>query len=179
MSIRIQNFLLIAAVTVCLAIIPDGSAGQAAPEGPLLFRIVLPHSTVCTGARQLETESELRNISGRPISLSPAGIRGQIQFTNRPSSLEDGFRSNGITADPPPNWTGKTITLAPGGSYRRILKLELAPDFFTDGIYRMQIEYSGAYGGSGHKGVFTGSIASNEVLFEIRECASPSAALNP
>src|SRR5208283_452136 len=114
-------FLALAAVMAC-----NGLLGQVTPEGPLLFRIVLAHSSVCVADRHLELESELRNISGHPVSLSPAGITAQVSFTNRACSLDDGFRSNTISTDPAPGWkSDKFVTLAPGESYRQTLRLEL------------------------------------------------------
>jgi hypothetical protein len=150
--------------------------GQATSSDTILFRIVLPHSTACVGDRHLEVESELRNVSDHPISLSPAGITAQVSFTNRACSLEDGFRSNTISTDPVPNWKGgKVVMLAAGESYRQVLKVELAPDFFTQGVYRIQISYSGKYGAGGREDLFLGTLNSNDVLFEVGDCvASPT-----
>jgi len=150
--------------------------GQAVSNGPILYRIVLPRATVCVGDRQLEVESELRNIGLHPVSLSPAGIRAQVSFANRPCSLKDGFRSNNISSDPNPAWKGGSIvTLAPGESYRKALKLELDPDFFPEGVYRVQIGYSGRYGAVGRAGLFVGMLDSNEVLFEVEDCSDSPA----
>jgi hypothetical protein len=86
----------------------------------------------------LEVEAELRNTSDRQLTLSPAGLLSQVSFTNRASSLEDGFRSKNSSHDPLPGWKGgKVVTLAPGESYRQVLKLELDPDFFSPGVYRV------------------------------------------
>jgi len=165
-------FLALAAVMAC-----NGLLGQVTPEGPLLFRIVLAHSSVCVADRHLELESELRNISGHPVSLSPAGITAQVSFTNRACSLDDGFRSNTISTDPAPGWkSDKFVTLAPGESYRQTLRLELDHEFFSPGVYRVQIGYSGRYGAGKQEGVFLGTSNSNEVLFEVvGDCASSPA----
>jgi hypothetical protein len=127
-------------------------------------------------SRELEVEAELRNISGRRISLSPAGLLAHVSFTNRASSLEDGFRSKESSNDPLPGWKGdKTVALAPGASYRQMVKLKLDPDFFSPGVYRVQISYSGKYGANGQAGLFLGSVDSNEALFEVDECPSSPA----
>ncbi len=153
-----------------------GTVGQPAPRGPLLFRIVLPRSTVCVGEHHLNVESELRNVSDHPVSLSPAGIKAQVSFTNRACSIGDGFRSNTISTDPAPGWkAGKVVKLGPGQSYRQTLKLELDPEFFQQGIYRVQIGYSGKYGAADQSELFTGALDSNEVLFEVSDCADSSA----
>jgi hypothetical protein len=150
--------------------------GQSTSSGSVLFRIVLPHSMMCVGDRHLEVESELRNVSEHPISLSPAGIRAHVSFTNRACSLEDGFRSTTISTDPASGWKGgKVVTLAPDQSYRQILKLELDPDFFVQGVYRVQIGYSGKYGAGGQAELFSETLNSNEALFEVGDCAGSSA----
>lgn len=144
---------------------------QTKPAAPLLFRIVLPRAVVCAEERNLEVEAELRNVSDHLVSLSPAGIRSQVSFTNRASSLEDGFRSKNSSSDPMPGAKeGSVVTLAPGESCRRVLKLELDRDFFPPGVYRVQVSYSGRYGGTKNRGVFLGSIDSNEALFEVDDC---------
>jgi hypothetical protein len=51
-----------------------------------------------------------------------------------------------------------------------VLKLELYPDFFSPGVYRIQISYSGRYGGARKEGLFLGTVDSNEVLFEVDDC---------
>ncbi len=51
-----------------------------------------------------------------------------------------------------------------------MLKLELYPDFFSPGVYRIQISYSGRYGGARKEGLFLGTVDSNEVLFEVDDC---------
>jgi hypothetical protein len=163
---------------LALAVVVASSSmlGQDPSDSPLLFRIVLPHSSVCVGDRQLEVESELRNISEHPVSLSPAGIRAQVSFTNRACSLDDGFRSNTISTDPAPGWkSDKLLTLVPGASYRQTLKLELDRDFFSPGVYRVQLGFSGRYGAGKQEGVFVGTGNSNEALFEVGDCASPPA----
>jgi hypothetical protein len=164
-------------LALTLWVVVSGSLlGQARSSDSVLFRIILPHSMVCVGERQLEVESELRNISKHPISLSRAGMRAQVSFTNRACSLEDGFRSSTISTDPAPSWKGgKVVTLATGESYRQTLKLELAPDFFVQGVYRVQIGYSGKYGAGGQGDFFLGTLNSNEVLFEVGDCTASSA----
>lgn len=156
--------LAVGAMTVA-----DG--GAQSTTQPLLFRIVLPHTVLCVADRRLEVEAELRNTSGRQLSLSPAGLLAQVSFTNRASSLEDGFRAMNRSSDPLPGWKdGKIVTLAPGESYRQVVKLELDSDFFTPGVYRIQIIYSGKYGGVKREGVFRGTADSNEALFEVDDC---------
>lgn len=152
-------------------LVPSAVLAQTKPAAPLLFRIVLPRAVMCIGDRNLEVEAELRNISDHTVSLSPAGIQAQVSFTNRASSLEDGFRSKNSSSDPlPGSKDGNVVTLAPGESYRRVLKLELDRDFFSPGVYRLQISYSGRYGGAKKEGVFLGTIDSNEALFEVDDC---------
>ncbi len=162
---------------VALGIVLSGSMlGQTVSNGPILYRIVLPRATVCVGDRQLEVDSELRNIGQHAVSLSPAGIGAQVSFANRPCSLKDGFRSNTVSGDPDPAWKGGSIvTLAPGESFRKTLKLELDPDFFAEGVCRVRIAYSGRYGGAGRTGLFVGMLDSNEVLFEVEDCSDSSA----
>jgi hypothetical protein len=85
--------------------------------------------------------------------------------------LEDGFRSKNIANDPLPAWkSGNVVTLAPGESHRQVLSLELDPDFFSPGVYRIQISYSGKYGGDKKAGLFLGRVDSNEALFEVDDC---------
>ncbi len=158
------------ALTVSL-LLASTVLAQAKPTAPLLFRIVLPRAVMCSSDRNLEVEAELRNISDHTVSLSPAGIQAQVSFTNRASSLEDGFRSMNSSSDPlPGSKDGNVVTLAPGESYRRVLKLELDREFFSPGVYRVQISYSGRYGGTKREGVFLGTIDSNEALFEVDDC---------
>ena len=175
MERRRKRGIQLRAVVLALSFVVSGTMpGQTTPSNPLLFRLVLPRSTVCVGERQLDAESELRNVSEHPILLSPSGIRAQVSFVNRASSLEDGFRSNTISTDPVPGSKGEVVTLAPGESYRRTLKLELAPDFFAPGFYMVQVGYSGRYGAGGREGLFLGTLNSNEVLFEVGGCAASS-----
>ena len=170
---------LLSLIMVVSAVISGGTPAQTRATAPVLFRIVLPRAVMCVGDRHLEVEAELRNISAHPISLSPAGIRAQVSFTNRACSLEDSFRSNSISADPVPGWkSDKVVTLAPGASYRHAFKLELDRDFFPRGVYRVQIGYSAMFGRSREENLFVGSVESNEALFEIDDC-EPSHAKKP
>jgi len=162
-------------LAVTLGVLTLCGAPGKPTSGPLIFRILLPHSAVCVGDRRIEVESELRDVSDHSIALSPAGVRSQVSFTNRACSLEDGFRSSTISVDPPRDWKeGKIVNLAPGQSYRQTLKLELDPKFFLQGVYRVQIGYSGKYGASDQGGLFAGTLDSNDVLFEIVDCNSSS-----
>ena len=95
MERRRKRGVQLLAVVLALSFVVSGTMpGQTTPSNPLLFRLVLPRSTVCVGERQLDAESELRNMSGHPILLSPSGIRAQVSFVNRACSLS----VNGPTA---------------------------------------------------------------------------------
>jgi hypothetical protein len=158
------------------AVLAGGTLTQKKPEPPVLFRIVLPCPEMCVGDRYLEVEAELRNISEHPISLSASGIRAQVSFMNLARSLQDGFRSNTISSDPIPDGrSNNVVTLTPGQSYRQPLKLELDHDFFSTGVYSVQIAYSGRYGAGRAEGLFLGTVDSNEALFEITDCESSHA----
>ncbi|MFN8007374.1 MAG: hypothetical protein U0V70_10190 [Terriglobia bacterium] len=165
--LRVLRYLC--AVLAVGAMTVDNIDAQSAVQ-PVLFRIVLPHAVLCVVDRHLEVEAELRNTSGRQLSLSPAGLLAQVSFTNRASSLEDGFRSKNSSSDQlPGRKDGKVVTLAPGESYRQVLKLELDPDFFTPGVYRIQISFSAGMAGL-RKKVSSGTADSNEALFEVDDC---------
>jgi hypothetical protein len=165
-EVRFLSPVFAATALICL-----NALAQTAATTPVLLRIVLPHAVMCGSDRHLEVEAELRNASGRAIALSPAGLLAHISFTNRASSLEDGFRTKASSNDPLPGWkSNKVVTLAPGMSYRQTLRLELDPDFFSVGVYRVQISFSGRYGGGKKEGLFVGAVDSNEALFEVNDC---------
>jgi hypothetical protein len=60
---RIRRLRLIGLALALGVVVSESILGQVTSSGPVLFRIVLPHSMVCVGERQLEVETELRNIS--------------------------------------------------------------------------------------------------------------------
>lgn len=68
------------------------------------------------------------------------------------------------------------VMLTPGSSHRRSILLPLADSFYrTDGIYRLSLSYSGdlqAKRGAGGKvsNLLKGTLDSNEIIFEIRDC---------
>jgi hypothetical protein len=168
-GVQLRRSIFLLAVMVPMSI-----SAQAPASAPLLYRIVLPHAVLCVVDRHLEIEAELRNVSDHQISLSPAGILSQLSFTNRASSLEDGFRTKSSSNDPLPGWKGdKVVTLAPGASYRQTVRLELDREFFSPGVYRVQASYSGRYGATKQEGLFLGTVDSNEALFEIDDCQPP------
>lgn len=171
MQLRFLHARCCVCAVLAIAVMMAAKASAQPTAQPVLFRIVLPRPVVCIADRSLEVEAELRNTSDRHLALSPAGLLSQVSFTNRASSLEDGFRSKNSSNDPLPGWRGgRVVTLAPGASYRQVLKLDLAPDFFSPGVYRIQISYSGRYGAVEKDGLFLGAVDSNEALFEVDDC---------
>ena len=174
--LRKAHGAIMALIVIVVVALSLPSMGQVPPvKSSLLFRIVLPRPSVCIGDDHVKVEAEIRNIGKNPIVLSPSGIRAVLSFTNMACTLEDGFRSNTITADPlKGRKSGEATVHLPGRSYRQTVAVPLDRDFFTEGIYRLTIGYSGKFGATDRKGLFRQSLTSNEVIFEVLSC-SPSA----
>jgi len=139
------------------------------PQEPLVFRIIPQDSTIASGAKFVTLDVELLNTTRHVVRLSPSGMGAQIGFSNRACSLTEPSRTQITSRDPWPEFRGKIISIPPGGTYRRIMKLDLDPEFFSPGIYTVTVMFSGTYGSEPRKDVFTGNLESNQVLFEIAE----------
>jgi hypothetical protein len=134
----------------------------------LVFRIIPVNSSLPSGSKFISIEVELSNTSQKTVRITPVGIGTQVSIAYRGCSMDDGFRDLSTNADPFPDFRAtKVISIPPGGTYRQIRKIELEPDFFKPGMYRMSMYFSGSVGG--RKDVFTGDLESNEVFFEIDE----------
>lgn len=165
---------------MCAMLVPKNlTAGKKSdkPNEPLIFRIIPENSTIPSGSKYVNIEVEIRNTSQQIVRFSPVGIGTQVIVANRPCSLSDGIRTQNISADPLPSFrTTKIISIPSGGTYQQTMRLELAPDFFTPGIYSISMYFSGSAGG--RKDVYTGELKSNEVFFEIAEPEDANSATN-
>ena len=147
----------------------------AQEKGKVALRITLSRTAVCQRTPYLEVEAELRNVSLTALRLSTVGLGASISFTNVPGSLEDGFRSSHTNVDPLSTLRetrSRIVTIGVGGSKRETLRIPLDQDFFTPGVYRLTVGYSGTFGDRSSKGRAIGWTDSNEILFEIEECKS-------
>jgi hypothetical protein len=153
------------------ALTPENlSAGNKSdkPDEPLVFRIIPENSTLPSGSKFINIEVEIRNTGHDTVRLSPVGIGTQVSVANKPCSLSDGIRAQNSSADPLPAFRAtKIVSIPPSGTYEQTMRFELAPEFFTPGMYRISMYFSGSAGGL--KDVYTGDLKSNEVFFEIAE----------
>jgi len=177
---RKLSALLIAVLFHGVALSSVSQARTALHEEPsaVVFRIIARENTVCLGS-SLRLEIELRNDSKRALRVQPNGISGVYSSTTRPAR-EQGFPEHANHYDLfhplPSDKQPPTVMLLPGRSHRRLISLPLSDDFYrTDGIYRLSLSYSGLLHASKESAntgptLFTGSLDSNEIIFEIQDC---------
>jgi len=159
---------------LCSSLAGMSQTAKASDE-PLIFRIIPQDSTIASGSKFMILNVELLNTTQHVVRLSPAGIGAQVGFANNACSLADGYRSRNTIVDPWPTFEGEIISIAPSTAYRQTMKVNLDPEFFTPGMYSVGIVFSGTFGGRNKRGVFTGSLMSNRVFFEVAEPLDSSA----
>jgi len=160
------TLVLTGVVTFLSAISLAGSE----PDDGIQLRILLPKSEICVQDKTLGFEIEVRNQSKGKMTLTPSAIGGRVLLSNRPMSIEDGFRSRTISAHPRGSaGLNENVVLEPGGMHRMALEIELDPEFFVIGVYRLKLELFGRFGVIAGKTAYT-DLASNEALFAVQEC---------
>jgi hypothetical protein len=136
-------------------------------QPPLKFTAIIQKPTVCSNGF-LEFDVELRNISLEDVLVEPRNAFYQMHFTK-----QNGHKV--ITGDPGPGSPVLTdyIKLKPGESHRQSRKYGLEGKFFqSPGTYKVVLTYGQFSAPSSLPNLFRGTIDSNLILFEEKDCTN-------
>jgi hypothetical protein len=146
------------------------SLGQAATNTgarerqPLRYRLIVSKPSVCPN-ESIELELELENASNHRVLIDPRALVHTVSISREGGGVgSTGDFMGKITAD-------QLVALEADRSYRKTISYPLQGKFFLGGLYSIHVTY-GQFAKPSPKlpDLYTGTVESNTVLFEIKDC---------
>lgn len=175
---RYTAFVLLACLS-CIAgftMISKPAAQTQRTAAPLAVKLKAESRTSCRGTH-LSVSAEITNTGAESLAIDMNFLWSRLSFrasSKKGKSGVGGSRVNEVIGDPGPSLHEPDyLILRPGDTFRKTKNLPLKDDFFQiPGKYLMQLTY-GHFREATTNGVpvFTGTVTSNEIEFEITACA--------
>jgi hypothetical protein len=186
LSMRIAALLELVLLLSFSVLLGQAHAGNNNSD-PITLTINKLNAKVCLGARAVEVEAELRNVSNVKVAVDPEQILYAYSVSEIPKEGEMGFKDRSSVSDSAPIPGSKSappltgcVILKPGESVKKSVKIDLHdPPFFDEvGRYRLQLKY-GQFDKRRAEGalLFSGIVPSNEFVFSVEQCSNAS--VNP
>jgi hypothetical protein len=148
------------------------AALSTADEGETLsLRLVIPDSTICAGTQRVPVELQLRNKSGKPVTINLRGFGGGFDAMALYDTESNSARleSLQLVGDPIRLSAPAQRSIPPGATHISPASLELDQEFFAKpGFYKIRAEYSDR---SGDPKVPNRHMVSNWVIVQIEFCS--------